>query len=295
MSEIIENIPEKQKNTKNKHSLLFTIFEIIVITLCVLLILCLIVFALYKATIDVSNKNEDKFDYVISEKNEIERDYSIKDFIKYSYEEDPNTINIEFPNEYFYECIANISKISSDLLLNDNVKLNRIGLLSNISKKNSFDFYADATYKDVFNCYVSGALRYEINENDIKLYVDSIYIGDGLPKFISDLLLKIHEGDLIYTYNLSDYEYLKDSSLSLDCVSNIIKSHKSFKFNYSYMSNLENVMKRIFKDNSELIIDNIKPMMPIIMEILIGENSYEYGALIKDIFPSIYEFIINNR
>lgn len=288
----VENATEIEPNqvSTEKNSILFKIVEITVIVLLTLTVLFLIVFALYKSTIDVSSSNEDKFDYVLVE-NSINNEYKLKDFIDYSYEEDPNTLFIEFPNDYFYKCIANINKINSELKNSYNTKINRIGLLSNISKKNVLDFYLDTTYNDLLNIYISGCLRYELKDNNVLIYVDSINIGDGFPKFLSDLLLDIHDGDLIYEYNANDYDYLSDNSLKLDYISNITKSHKSFKFNYDYMSNLENVVRRIFKDKSDIAFNTIKPVMPIVMEIIFGENSEVYSSLIEELFPTIYEYI----
>ena len=225
-------------------------------------------FRIYKNVIDVSDKNRDKFDYNLSNNNSnVEYDYL--DFISYDSKNDPNTLQISIPKEYIYKEIVDIKGFADDLNTKYGLKLKQIGFSIDENEENYINFYADTTYKKLINAFVSGTLQYEFtSDNGVKLYLNSISVGDGLPTMLYENLLPLKAGDLIYEVKSSDYELLKDNVLDLKCIHDINTDKDNLKFRFDYMSNLKEVSEYIFKDKAKEVNDPLEELMPIILDIM---------------------------
>ena len=267
------------------------IIRILLTIITIIAFVLVSIFFIYQKTVNISNEHVEKFDYNLLE-NSHSNTFTYKDFIRYNSEEDPSTLFISIPNDYLYRNIIKIDNVTSDLLDNYRAKLNRIGLLTNQLQRDLIDFYADITVSDTFNIYLNGNFKYEItNDNSINLYINSISIGDGLPKFISDAILPIHDGDLVLTIRSNDYEFLKNDTLILNSIENTVKDKNGLTFRYDYSENLENIIKYIFKDKSDSVYTIVEPIMPMILEILVGENSNENIQFFKEYLPSIFDYL----
>lgn len=282
----MEKINNEQLLT-NKNKKKSNILVVILAVLIVILLLCLAIFGLYKATVDISNNNIDKFDYDFTQNYPI-NEYNIKDFVRYNSEEKIDTLFINIPKQIFYEKIIKIEAIRQDLIDKYSFIINKIGCLSNVSKQNIIDFYIDGTYNDSLDMYITGSIKYEFtSDNCIEVYMDKLVIGDGLPMFIYKAFLPINDGDLIFKINSNDYEFLKHSILSLDSINNIKLNNNALKFEFNYTNSIKQITSYILGDASSFVEKSIETMMPIILEITVGENPEQYLDIYKLISPYI--------
>lgn len=271
-------------------------FKVLITILIVLLVLVAAVFGLYKATIDVADKNSSKFDYDFSVPVTIDDKVKFTDFITFDSKVDPNTLFIEVPKDYLYNVIYKVQDIANYINNETNIKLNRLGTVSNAQNPNLIDFYADVTYKNLINGYISGSVRYEITENnDINFYIDKFVIGDGFPMFIYKAFLPFKDGDLLNALKAENFDLLKNKTLDLNLISNLKLNSNSLTYSYNYMSNIKNVAKYIFGDNIEALNSSIEKIVPIVLEITVGENKEEYIDAAGILLPLVIATIIYNN
>ena len=284
-------INEEQNKAPKKHKSVF--FKVLITILIVILVLVTAVFGLYKATIDVADKNSSKFDYDFSLPVNIDENIKFTDFITYDSKVDPNTLFIDIPKDYVYNVIYRIQDIAGNINKETGIKLNRLGTVSNAQNPNLIDFYADVTYKDTINSYVNGSVRYEITENnDVNIYIDKFVIGDGFPMFIYKAFLPFKDGDLLSTIKADDFDLLKNKTLDLSLISNLKLSSSSLKYSYDYMSNIKNIASYIFGDNIKFINSSIEKIVPIVLELTVGENKEEYIDTASSILPMVIAKLI---
>lgn len=274
-----------------KKNLNSKIFKIIITIILILVFLVLIVFGLYKATIDVSDNNIDKFDYVLD--NIPNNSYKITDFLSFDSIEDPDNIKINIPKDYMYLNLIDMKTFSNELFGNENVKLNKIGIVSNFSNNNYLDYYLDITYNNKFDAYVTGTLEIKFNTDSVDIYSKKIVIGDGLPMFLFNPFLSYKNDELIYSFNSKDFKYTDNNIVKFDLINNfkITKDHLNFKF--KYIDNVEYIGKMVFGDNYQYFETSIKKIAPILLELLIGNNSEEYIDFSDILIPSIQNNILN--
>ena len=267
------------------------IFKIIITIILILVFLLLIVFALYKATIDVSDNNIDKFDYVLD--NIPNNSYKIIDFLSFDSIEDPDNIKINIPKDYMYLNLIDMKTFSNELFGNENVKLNKIGIVSNFSNNNNLDYYLDVTYNNKFDAYVTGTIEIKFNADSVDLYSKKIVIGDGLPMFLYKPFLPFKDDELIYSFNTSDFKYTNNEIIKFDLINNfrIRKDYLNFKF--KYIDNIEYIGKMVFGDNYQYFDTSIKKIAPILLELVIGNNSEEYIDFSDILLPSIQNNILD--
>lgn len=284
-------INEEQNKAPKKHKSVF--FKVLITILIVILVLIAAVFGLYKATIDVADKNSSKFDYDFSLPVNIDENIKFTDFITYDSKVDPNTLFIDIPKDYVYNVIYRIQDIAGNINKETGIKLNRLGTVSNAQNPNLIDFYADITYKDTINSYVNGSVRYEITENNgVNIYIDKFVIGDGFPMFIYKAFLPFKDGDLLSTIKADDFDLLKNKTLDLSLISNLKLSSNSLKYSYDYMSNIKNIASYIFGDNIKFINSSIEKIVPIVLELTVGENKEEYIDTASSILPMVIAKLI---
>lgn len=264
---IDEKIENKPKNKKN------AILKALLTILIIIALLCLGIFGLYKSTIDISAQNLDKFDYNLSD-IEDNKEYNYLDFISYDSENNPDSLLISVPKSFIYDKVLKIHELNDDFNKNYEININRIGFVSNYSEQNTLDYYMDITYKNIINAYVSGTMEYIFTEdNGIKLVMKNMVIGDGLPKFIYESFLPYKTGDVIYEVKSKDYELLENNVLLLDAIKNIKVTKQDLNFEFDYISNLKSITNYVLGEDSKTVDDTIKELMPIILDIIINDNS----------------------
>lgn len=259
----------------------------LLIVLSSIILFFTIIFIIYKSTIDISDSNIDKFNYDLNSSN-IKNDYKFIDFLSYNSNIDKNIINIDIPIDYFYNNIIDIENLQQFYIDNYNIKLNKIGLVSNISNNNIIDFYADITYHDLLDAYISGTLTYKFfDNNDIEIYVKDIIVGDGLPSIFYKPFININNADLTYRIKADDYYYLNNNVLNLEHINDIRLKKDSFTFKYNLLNNIDAIGEYIFNDYYSSIKNSINDILPIVLEICIGENSQDYSELFEYLLPLI--------
>ena len=286
------NENNEQLSTNNKSSILSKKVSKIVFTVIITLaLLCIILFTIYKSTIDISTKNIDKFDRDLSvDTIEIKTDFL--DYINYDSKKDKSTLHISIPKEYLYQKIIKIDEFNKELNDKYGLNINKFGFLNNAKETNTIDFYADVTYKEFLNAYITGSIEYKITENNgIDLYLKKIVIGDGLPMFLYQAFLPIKPGDLIYQIDPNEYELLKDNILKLDLIKNVKIDSNSLNFDFDYMSNLKAITKYVFGDDYDTskIDISLENTIPVVLEAILGENQDEYFEIAKVLFPKIFK------
>ena len=290
----MENINNEQELTNqirptNKRKKILTAFLTIALIIAILFVS---VFIIYKTTIDISNKKTEQFDYNLSTNNY--NNYNYLSFIKYNSNEDLNHLSITIPKDYVYSNLLKINEFSDNISSKYDIKINKIGIFSNIINKNYLDFYADVTYKSFINAYISGNIKYEINnKNGIDFVLSNIVVGDGLPSIFYKYLLPIKNGDIIFEIDSNNFEFLNDNVLNLQFIDNISLNKEHLKFKYDYMSNLKDISKYIFGEKSKYIDNSLENIMPIILEIMVGDNKEEYSEIASAIIPQFLLGIID--
>lgn len=290
----MENINNEQeltnqiRPTNNRKKIFSAILAIVLI----IAILFVSVFIIYKTTIDISNKKVEQFDYNLSTNNY--NNYNYLSFIKYNSNEDLNHLSITIPKDYVYSNLLKINEFSDNISSKYDIKINKIGIFSNIINKNYLDFYADVNYKSFINAYISGNIKYEINnKNGIDFVLSNIVVGDGLPSIFYKYLLPIKNGDIIFDIDSNNFEFLNDNVLNLQFIDNISLNKEHLKFKYDYMSNLKDISKYIFGEKSKYIDNSLENIMPIILEIMVGDNKEEYSEIASAIIPQFLSEIID--
>ena len=286
------NENNEQLSTNNKSSILSKKVSKIVFTVIITLaLLYVILFTIYKSTIDISTRNIDKFDRDLSvDTIEIKTDFL--DYINYDSKKDKSTLHISIPKEYLYQEIIKIDEFNNELNDKYGLNINKFGFLNNAKEINTIDFYVDVTYKGFLNAYITGSIEYKITENNgIDLYLKKIVIGDGLPMFLYQAFLPIKPGDLIYQIDPNEYELLKDNILKLDLIRNVKIDSNSLNFDFDYMSNLKSITKYVFGDDYDTskIDISLENTIPVVLEAILGENQDEYFEIAKVLFPKIFK------
>lgn len=290
----MENINNEQELTNqirptNKRKKILTAFLTIALIIAILFVS---VFIIYKTTIDISNKKTEQFDYNLSTNNY--NNYNYLSFIKYNSNEDLNHLSITIPKDYVYSNLLKINEFSDNISSKYDIKINKIGIFSNIINKNYLDFYAHVTYKSFINAYISGNIKYEINnKNGIDFVLSNVVVGDGLPSIFYKYLLPIKNGDIIFEIDSNNFEFLNDNVLNLQFIDNISLNKEHLKFKYDYMSNLKDISKYIFGEKSKYIDNSLENIMPIILEIMVGDNKEEYSEIASAIIPQFLSGIID--
>ena len=291
----MENINNEQmlsNNSKPKKKKL-SIIKVLLIVVGVIAILFLALFAIYKSTVDISSKHEDKFDYDLSAEV-IKTEYDLLDFVRYNSKENEDNLFITVPKTIIYDDVIKIHEFADDLYKESEVKLNKFGFISNVLEENNFDFFADVTYKKYINAYVTGNIQYKItDDNGIEMYLTKIVIGDGFPSVFYKAILPIKAGDLIYKLDSKEYEILKDNVLKLSSINNVKVDKENLKFEFNYMSNLEEISVYLLGEDAKAIQAPLQKMMPIMLEMLIGDNQDEYLELASFLIPTIISNLFN--
>lgn len=291
----MENINNEQvlSNNSQPKKKKFSIIKVLLIVVGVIAILLLALFAIYKSTVDISSKHEDKFDYNLSAEV-IKTEYDLLDFVRYNSKENEDNLFITVPKNIIYDDVIKIHEFADDLYKESEVKLNKFGFISNVLEENNFDFFADITYKKYINAYVTGNIQYKItDDNGIEMYLTKIVIGDGFPSVFYKAILPIKAGDLIYKLNSKEYELLKDNVLKLSSINNVKVDKESLKFEFNYMSNLEEISVYLLGEDAKAIQAPLQKMMPIMLEMLIGDNQDEYSELASFLIPAIIGNLFN--
>lgn len=291
----MENINNEQvlSNNSQPKKKKFSIIKVLLIVVGVIAILFLALFAIYKSTVDISSKHEDKFDYDLSTEV-IKTEYDLLDFVRYNSKENEDNLFITVPKNIIYDDVIKIHEFADDLYKEFEVKLNKFGFISNILEENSFDFFADVTYKKYINAYVTGNIQYKItDDNGIEMYLTKIVIGDGFPSVFYKAILPIKGGDLIYKLDSKEYEILKDNVLKLSSINNIKVDKENLKFEFNYMSNLEEISVYLLGEDAKAIQAPLQKIMPIMLEMLIGDNQDEYLELASSLIPAIISNLYN--
>lgn len=291
----MENINNEQvlSNNSQPKKKKFSIIKVLLIVVGVIAILFLALFAIYKSTVDISSKHEDKFDYDLSAEV-IKTEYDLLDFVRYNSKENEDNLFITVPKNIIYDDVIKIHEFADDLYKESEVKLNKFGFISNVLEENSFDFFADVTYKKYINAYVTGNIQYKItDDNGIEMYLTKIVIGDGFPSVFYKAILPIKAGDLIYKLDSKEYEILKDNVLKLSSINNVKVDKENLKFEFNYMSNLEEISVYLLGEDAKAIQAPLQKMMPIMLEMLIGDNQDEYLELASFLIPTIISNLFN--
>lgn len=291
----MENINNEQmlSNNSQPKKKKLSIIKVILIVVGVIDILFLALFAIYKSTVDISSKHEDKFDYDLSAEV-IKTEYDLLDFVRYNSKENEDNLFITVPKNIIYDDVIKIHEFADDLYKESEVKLNKFGFISNVLEENSFDFFADVTYKKYINAYVTGNIQYKItDDNGIEIYLTKIVIGDGFPSVFYKAILPIEAGDLIYKLDSKEYEILKDNVLKLSSIDNVKVDKENLKFEFNYMSNLEEISVYLLGEDVKAIQAPLQKMMPIMLEMLIGDNQDEYLELASSLIPAIISNLFN--
>lgn len=282
----MDNIENIQNNKKKMP----TFIKAILIILAIIVSLSLIIVLLYKTKIGVADKYEECYDYDFN-KQVIVNNHSIKDFLSYDSKTDEDNIYVDIDKTYFYKNILKIDDINNKLSNDYNLKINKIGTTGN---GNNVDFYIDVDYKDSIKTFVSGTIEYRFtNENNIELYLTDLNIGDNIPKSIYSKFIPFNNGDLIYTLNKNKYEVLNNDLLRLDLIKDIKINKENITFKYNYVDNTDNIISYIFDSDTENIIRVIKPIMPMVLEIMIGSNKDEYINILSTLIPKLLEIILS--
>lgn len=291
----MENINNEQvlSNNSQPKKEEFSIIKVLLIVVGVIAILFLALFAIYKSTVDISSKYEDKFDYDLSAEV-IKTEYDLLDFVRYNSKENEDNLFITVPKNIIYDDVIKIHEFADDLYKESEVKLNKFGFISNVLEENSFDFFADVTYKKHINAYVTGNIQYKItDDNGIEMYLTKIVIGDGFPSVFYKAILRIKAGDLIYKLDSKEYELLKDNVLKLSSINNVKVDKENLKFEFNYMSNLEEISVYLLGEDAKAIQAPLQKMMPIMLEMIIGDNQDEYLELASSLIPTIIGNLFN--
>lgn len=272
-------------NSNTKKSKIITI---ILVLISILLFISFIIYAIYKSTVDISTKNDDKFDYVLAKEYD-NSEYNYLDFLSYDLNKTKDLINIKIPKTYLYENIIDIKSLTKQLEDNYNLKITRIGALSNLINNNYIDFYLDGLYSNNFKLYITGVLEYKVtNNNGLQVLIKEINIGDGLPSFIYKGFIPLKQGDILYEIDPNKYSFLKDYILDLNLIKNVKMRKNYLMFDFDYMSNIENITKYIFKDEKITLNDALKSIMPVIIDTMLNNENQENNNLLDEILPMIF-------
>ena len=272
-------------NSNTKKSKIITI---ILVLISILLFISFIIYAIYKSTVDISTKNDDKFDYVLAKEYD-NSEYNYLDFLSYDLNKTKDLINIKIPKTYLYENIIDIKSLTKQLEDNYNLKITRIGALSNLINNNYIDFYLDGLYSNNFKLYITGVLEYKVtNNNGLQVLIKEINIGDGLPSFIYKGFIPLKQGDILYEIDPNKYSFLKDYILDLNLIKNVKMRKNYLMFDFDYMSNIENITKYIFKDEKIILNDALKSIMPVIIDTMLNNENQENNNLLDEILPMIF-------
>ena len=292
MSDEINNNEQMSINSQNnvkKPSFLKKLLKALLIVLGILAVLCLILFGLYKTTVDVSEKNSANFDYDFS-KIIVKKDYSYVDFLTYDSKNNKGTLFVDIPKNYIYDTIVDVHDVNAKLNEKYAVKINRFGTKSSQNNENSIDFCADLTYKEKINAYVSGTLRYEItDDNGVNLYLDKLVLGDGLPSFLYKGFIPIKDGDQVYRLDPTRFDFLKEKILDLSMIKNINVDDKSLKFEFDFMSNLKNIANYVFGGELKIINDSLENIVPPVMDVIINGKSTELEQKVETVVNYIID------
>ena len=257
---------------------LIKLFKVLLVLFITISALFGIIYLIYKNTIDLSNKNQDKFDYVLNDSSVNTQTNDFMDFITYSSDQDLDSLTFTIPKDYFYKEIIKIDDFN-----NESISINRIGTISNPFNKNSIDFYCDLTILDSINMYANGILHFETNStNGLDIYLDKFVIGDGLPMFFYKEFLPFKDGDLIYSINSDEFELLKKNIIVFDSIENYTINKNTIEVEYSISDSLAPILEYAFKDKISLYSDVLNDIAPILLEIKFGSNSSEFEALLND-------------
>lgn len=279
----ISKISDKSKTRK--------ILKILLVVFCVILVLIVTLFGLYKSLVDISSKNESKFDYIsTSETNN--QEYKLTDFLGYNSKTNPDVLRVKIPKQHFYNRILGINELIQQINNDYDIQIHRLGTVSNATGKDLVDFCADISYKNTINAYISGTIRYEFNSlNGIDIYLEKFVIGDGVPMFLYRDFLPFKDGDMIAEISADNYELLKYKALNLKYVDNVVIDSSNLNFEFKYMENIENIAKYKFGDQADSFTDIMKNVFPIVMEMTFGDNKEEFKDLSETYIPYIIQQI----
>ena len=279
---------EQINETKNKNK----INRIpLVLFSCVLgaLFLVSIFIVIYNETIDVSDRNLDKFDFELNYSHV--DDVEFREMVSYDSNKDFNNMLISIPKNYFYTRIFDVYSLNEKFSQNYNITFKNIGILTS-TMPNTLDVYMDASYNDMFDFYLTFNLEYLFNDNNsIDFYIKNIIIGDGLPKVFFDHFINIKENTLIYTIDSNNFKLTSDGILTVKDLNSIKANKKAVSCKFNYLNNIDNLFNFVSGDEEFVIEESKDKYLSMIFEILIGKNAEEYEEISKLIMPQL----INNK
>lgn len=279
---------EQINETKNKNKInriLLVLFS------CVLgaLFLVSIFIVIYNETIDVSDRNLDKFDFELNYSHV--DDVEFREKVSYDSNKDFNNILISIPKNYFYTRIFDVYSLNEKFSQNYNITFKNIGILTS-TMPNTLDVYMDASYNDMFDFYLTFNLEYLFNDNNsIDFYIKNIIIGDGLPKVFFDHFINIKENTLIYTIDSNNFKLTSDGILTVKDLNSIKANKKAVSCKFNYLNNIDNLFNFVAGDEEYVIEESKDKYLSMIFEILIGKNADEYEEISKLIMPQL----VNNK
>ena len=273
---------------ENKRSTLKKISIVLLIIISILFIGFFVLKNIYDNHFDIADKYQDKYDIALP--YDIENNDDIRNYLSYS-KEDPYNLSIDIPKEYFYSNMIDINEVVEDIYQMDEIRVNKMGVLSSQDEENTADVYLDAIYKDKLNCFIKANVKYEVIENNkIKLSVSSIQIGDGSYNDLIKKLFKINDKYEISTIDLSNIDLVKNNILMIDMLENLDITSNNINCDYDLQANLNNISLYIFKDENTLmnLDDNL---IPDILDLLFNKNLDS----LSDISSIVQSLIINNK
>ena len=291
----IENNKNIDENQNNEHMSTIKnvsknrIFKIVLYVLLAIILIFALFCLFYKTTINVSDKNIDKFDYVVND-NAVDFNTDYLEFIKYDSNKNKCTLHITVPKQYIYDKLIKLNEFNKEFNDKYDININRIGFTCDENKPNIIDYSADLSYKNIINAYIHGSIEYKFtNNNGICFYMNSMKIGKNIPEFLYKSFLPFKNGDLIYEVKSDDYDLLKNNVLVLNLIKNIRTDNDNLYFDFDYMSNLKYITKYVFGDDYDTskIDSSLQKTIPILFEALFGDNQKEYIKIAEKLFPMI--------
>lgn len=245
---------------KNK----FIKFSLIILS--IIFIMFISIFVYYKSNIDVSDKQSEKLNFILSDLDGQLPTNEFVDFFKYNPDSDKNNVLIEIPKDYVIKKI--LSEYSINNLLSEyDITIKRIGFISNKDNPYLIECTAEVSYKDLINTCINANILCEINDKQLDFKYYGLTIGN-IPDSIYSKFIPYQIDDVIYSYDLSKiYEKIDSSRINN---LNIDKETITFKYNLSDASNL---FKGIIKDDYFSIVDKIVgDISPLIIEKVINDK-----------------------
>lgn len=254
----------KTKNNKTSHNMNKGL-KFLLIFFSLIIFIIFMIFIYYRTHIDISRKYKKYFDYNLE--SNIVDEYNIDNFFTLNGNEDNKILNISIPKNYIYQNVIDLDAINNDINKNYDVKIKKIGLISNENNENLINLYLECSYHNIVDVFLLSELEYEFTEqNGLNIYLNSIDIGKNLPKSIIDKYLPKINKQLIYEIKAEDVQLLNSQLLQLDKINSVDFNNESLNIEFNIYDNVRQIIVNTYGENENKIQFLIKSLIPNIVE-----------------------------